>query len=286
MKVKYISSKKRIFKSKLPLVIGYFGSVHIMHHQILDHYFDFNILTFRDFEGKSENQIYSFEERIKALKKYGPENIYVYDIKRDNITANQFIEKVLKKIQPSEILIGSDFVFGSDQQSWRLFRKDFKVNIMTYNPEISTSSISKMLRNGNVDGANNFLYEPYHYSSLWIKGSQRGRQLGYRTINLKVTPDLKVAEGVYITRTTIRKKEYKSITFVGASKTFGLNKPSVETHIIGKKITKGISIVPPKVKITFISYLRDSRKFASKQALVEQIQKDIEAANKFFSTNI
>lgn len=288
MKVKFIHSSKHIRKSKLPLVIGYFGGVHIMHHQILDYYFEFNILTFNDYEGKKDRQLYPFEERIKALAKYNPVNIYVVDIQRDNISAQDFINKVIKKIQPTQILVGSDFTFGSDQQSWKAFRKDFDVEVFTYNPAVSTSYIASLLKKHSVEKANSFLMEPYSYSSKWIKGKSRGRQIGYRTMNLKYEPRLLVPEGVYITKTVIGKRTYNSLTFVGMSKTFNVTKPTVETHILGHRIG-GRNLKPwwikNNIKIIFIDYLRAAVKFSDKKQLIEQISKDVEAANKYFAEN-
>lgn len=288
MKVKFIHSSKHIRKSKLPLVIGYFGAIHVMHNQLLDYYYEFNILTFKDYESKKKSQLYSFDERMKALKKYNPVNVYVVDINKDNIKAQDFIDKILKKIQPIQILVGSDFVFGSDQKSWKELRKDFDIEVMTYNPVVSTSIIADLLRKHNVAKANSFLMEPYSFTSKWIKGQAKGRQIGYRTINLKYQPSLIVPEGVYLTQTVIGKRTYNSITFVGASKTFNMVRPTVETHILNHRI--GDRKLKPwwiknSIKVIFLDYLRPSTKFSNRTGLIEQIGKDVQKANKYFTEN-
>lgn len=288
MRIKNISASNFILRSKLPLVIGYFGSLHVMHNQILDNYYDFNILTFRDFEPKSQNQIFGFGEKIRRLKAYNPVNIYVYDVKNGNITAEEFIQKVLMKIKPTEILVGSDFTFGSDKKDWTYLRKFFNVRTLTYNPAVSTTNIANLLRKHKVQEANNFLMEPYSYTSEWVKGFSRGRKLGRKTVNLKNNGKLLIPHGIYTTLITIGNKTYNSITFYGIPKTFNLVTPTIETHILNENIAP--RFLQPfwkikNVKITFLDYIRDAEKFPNKDKLAEQINKDVAKANKFFETN-
>ena len=140
-----------------------------------------------------------------------------------------------------------------------------------------------------MEFANGLLYEPYHFSSKWEKGNQRGKQVGYPTINLKWNENLVIPDGVYITRTHIGKKVYNSLTFIGVSKTFDLNKPTIETHILHRKVIHSTLFTlwyKKKIKIDFLEYLRENRKYVGTAGLKEQITKDIAAADKFFHPEI
>ncbi|MCQ3907442.1 MAG: hypothetical protein MJ219_01470 [Mycoplasmoidaceae bacterium] len=151
--------------SHLPLVIGYFGSIHVMHAELLSKYHHYNVLTFTDFSRKSQSQLYRFKERINNIARFKPDNIFIYDLNKHNMTADQFIKRVLLKMQPSEIAVGNDFKFGSDGKRYTVLLGHFKVNSINYNPAISTTKIIQLLSEGKVDQANNLLYFPYYYVS-------------------------------------------------------------------------------------------------------------------------
>lgn len=109
------------------------------------------------------------------------------------------------------------------------------------------------------------------------EGEKRGRILGYPTANIPYNPDL--SEGIFISTTRVKNTEHPSITFIGASQTFGETAIQCETYILdfsgnlyGKEIT-----------ITFIQKIRENKKFKSADALVRQIEKDIYTAKTYFN---
>lgn len=287
MKVKFINNKK-LRKTNLPLVIGYFNTVHVMHYQLLDYYANYNILTFTDFDHKKDRQLYTFEERMKNLEEFGPNKVFVFDINSNNMTAEDFMVKVLKPLAPTQILVGTDFKFGSDQKPWWVMKKYFDVETYSYNPEVSTTKITNMLKEHKIAEANAFLFNPYYYQSKWINGNKIGRKIGYRTINLKIDDRFFLPDGVYVSRTTLGSNSFPSVTFVGQSRTFGVAKRTLETHILHSKI-KAKLIIPfyrkHKVKIEFLDFIRDIEKFTSQKALTEAIAKDVAKADKFFAEN-
>ena len=64
------------------------------------------------------------------------------------------MEKVLLKIKPSSIIVGTDFKFGSDRKNWQLLKRDFNVETVQYNSAISTTKISKLLTDKKIEQAN------------------------------------------------------------------------------------------------------------------------------------
>jgi len=64
---------------------------------------------------------------------------------------------------------------------------------------------------------------------------------------------------------------------VGTRPTFDGSRVTIETHLLdfGENCTSG------KMKIRFLTRLRDERKFASAEELREQVLKDIESAQEF-----
>ena len=76
--------------------------------------------------------------------------------------------------------------------------------------------------------------------------------------------------GAYITKTVIDDKEYNSITNIGLRPSFKTKGILVETHIID--FNK--NLYGKKVKIKFVSFLRDETKFNSIDELKQQLEQD------------
>jgi FAD synthase len=197
---------EKIIKSNLPLVIGYFNCIHLMHHKLLSKYAKFNILTFNDFSNKIKNKIYSFNERIDGLKKYNPKVIYIYKIQSCNIKGLDFVNNFLKKINPNKIIIGSNFKFGSDHKNAYFLEKYFNVEKIKQNKNISTTNIVNLLHNGKIQQANRFLKNNYTYTSKITQGRHLGCKIGYPTINLKLNKLLILPDGVYVTKIYFKNK--------------------------------------------------------------------------------
>lgn len=274
--------------SRLPLVIGYFGCVHVMHAELFSKYHHYNVLTFNDFVKKKDGQIYSFKERIDNISKFKPDNIFIYDLNKYNMTADEFIQRVLSKIQPTEILVGNDFKFGLDDQPHKILNKYFRVNTINYNPAVSSTKICQLLKAGKIEEANNLLFFPYSYSSKWIAGAQKGRTIGIRTINLLIDRDIFIPEGSYVSKLTIGRHVYKSVTFFGKSLVFNSPKRTLETHVIGKTIPPRVLVpgnIKEHIKVEFLSYIRPPFNFPTKEELVSVIKNDIKIAKHYFERN-
>ncbi len=109
-----------------------------------------------------------------------------------------------------------------------------------------------------------------------LKGSQRGRMLGFPTANMKLLSH--IPEGIYIAETLIGGKSYPSAAFVGAAVTFGEEERKLETYILdfhgdlyGKTVT-----------VTLYKKIRDNKKFDSTDSLIAEIKNDIVTVRSYF----
>ena len=113
-----------------------------------------------------------------------------------------------------------------------------------------------------------------------VKGSGRGKTLGFPTINL--TTDQfnnvamkqwnKIEMGVYLCQIKIDDQIYKGLLHYGPKPTFGYSRPGLEIHVLdfNKEIKKG-----EKIQFKLLKYLRKIKKFKTGNALINQIKKDI-----------
>ncbi len=86
-------------------------------------------------------------------------------------------------------------------------------------------------------------------------------------------------EGVYVVTVELNGKIYRGLTNIGYNPTFKDKALSVETHILDLSA----DIVGEKIKINFLSRLRDQIPFPSARELSEQISRDIQEARELFS---
>ena len=112
-----------------------------------------------------------------------------------------------------------------------------------------------------------------------IRGDGRGRKINIPTANLEF-PDEKIVplNGVYACWASVQGEKYPAVTNIGIRPTFTPDKEraNIETHILDFEK----DIYGEKLKLEFISRLRDEKKFASVDELLSQISLDIKKAQE------
>ena len=113
-------------------------------------------------------------------------------------------------------------------------------------------------------------------SAKVVKGSGRGKQLGFPTINLFTYKPIYLKFSVYFCKIKINNQIYKGLFHYGSKPTFNDSRPGLEIHVLdfNQEIKEG-----KKVQFKLLKYLRKIKKFKTKDALINQIRKDIEIAN-------
>lgn len=105
-----------------------------------------------------------------------------------------------------------------------------------------------------------------------VHGKGMGRILGFPTANLAIAHALHIRFGVYAASVCIENKWYAAIVNVGRHPTLPNGPSSVEAHIIDYHS----NLYGKTLIIQLFSFLREEQKFASIDALREQIQRDID----------
>ncbi len=210
-----------------------------------------------------------------------------FDREFSHISAREFVEVVLvEKIGTRAIVVGNDYRFGHGREGDIPFLRQlgklhgFEVEIVTEikfdNTHVSSTSIRRLIANGNIRVANEMLGRPYEISGTVIAGQRRGATLGFPTANIRMPALTRPRTGVYVVETEVDGKVYGGAANLGYNPTFGDNELSLEAHlfdfnqdIYGKPIT-----------IRLIERLRDELRFSGPDELVAQIRKDIANAKE------
>lgn len=277
---------------QISIAIGIFDGVHRGHVKLLNESRLNNIctavLTFYPHPKKEGKLIQSLRNRLYTLRTLGLNKAIVYT-PLDNVlslTAEEFVENELIPLGVKHIYISGDFRLGRDRKTdaegFKAICKDRGISVNIVSPEtddgvkISSSDIRKCIANGDVQKAGFLLGRPYSISGHVSRGRCIAKELGFRTANIKPSKRLVIPKnGVYITKTTVDKKEYDSFTYVGTSPTLlSTEQVLVESHILG--FDK--NLYGKRIEVAFIKRLRDEIKFKSVEELVAAIKKDLKTS--------
>ena len=226
------------------------------------------------------------EEKIRHLEELGIDNLIIINFTKDfaAIQSEDFIKDyIVKNIQPAVLIIGYDHHFGKGRTGdfdmlYELGNQyHFKVEKIQEqdvdNVAVSSTKIRHFLENGDIKHANMLLGYEFSYTGKVIHGQQVGHKMGYPTANIDVAKEFQLIEkqGVYATFAEIDGKSYPSMTYIGKRPTMHDDRPqSIETHII----SYNGDLYNKEIKISFVDFVRDDKKFDNFEALKRQISID------------
>lgn len=289
---------------KLCIALGTFDGVHYGHKKIIQDVVNTSrarnlksaVLTF----DKHPNSVLKPDEKImlitdnnvkaNILSSLGVDYlIFVkFDYEFANIDAREFI-KILKNNFNAEVLAcGYNYSFGKKGKgNIQLLQKlknefNYELHVMdrvTYhNHIVSSSVIRKKIEAGKISEANILLGYKLFYTGIVKKGKMLGRRLGFPTANIEIMENSCLKNGVYITNTYISEKIYHSISNVGYNPTVGSIKRNIETYIFD---FDG-DLYEKEIKIEFLEFIREEKKFESVEELKKRVNKDINSAREYF----
>ncbi len=287
-------------KQKFVIAVGNFDGFHLGHKKIIEEVFrvaeknDMSpaLVTFvpnpKVFLKKENQLIFTDTQKKEFLNNIGLNNLFLMDFKKIfRLPGRQFIiNNLIEKLNMAHLVIGYNFKFGKDKDcdinALKQLSKELGFGLTIIAPillggeKISSTLIREFLRTGHIEKATKLLNHHFYIDGIVTKGSGRGKQFGFPTINT-VTENELFPRGVFQTHVQIANETYSSITNIGVNPTFGdkenLTKEriKIETHIFN--FSKSVYGEP--VRIFFEKKIRDEIKFSSKNELIEQIKNDI-----------
>lgn len=236
---------------------------------------------------------YPLPEKLEQLEKMGVDLAYVirFDISFAAVYPEDFIEECLLPLGCRHVVVGFDYTFGhrgmgTAQTLQELARGRYGVDIVgpvnRLGEKVSSTVIREYLHHGDVEQTRHLLGRPYKISGEVVHGDKRGRTIGFPTANVRVSsPYLIGKNGVYGVRFTVGGQVYQGVMNVGIKPTFELEKKekSLEVHIFDFKR----EIYGEKVEVEFLFFIRDEQKFSGVEALIAQIQQDVQVAKEKFA---
>src|SRR5918997_770766 len=274
------------------VAVGEFDGVHVGHRAVMrgaD-----TVLTFEPHPrtvvapDSAPKLITSLETKANLIAGLGVRELVVipFDGAFASRSPQDFIDHVLvETLGARTVSVGENFRFGHRAKGdVALLRTQdaFETRVVELvqgdGEVISSSHIRDLIAAGEIERANACLGSPYQVRGPVAHGDKRGATLGFPTANLVPDPALVYpAHGVYACRAAVELdgewRWWPAATNVGVRPTFVTGRGLlVEAFLLG---FEG-DLYGRELRLAFLSRLRGELRFDSVEALIEQMERDVE----------
>ncbi len=285
--------------------IGNFDGVHLGHQAVIEiarsearrSGAPLGVMTFEPhprqyFAPKSPPfRLMNAETRAHRLEKLGVDKLYElnFNAALSALTPRAFAEDVIVNgLGLSHVVIGTDFQFGKDRAGHAgdlvAFGKEMGFGVTVAElvaddqGEFSSTAIRKALTEGRPRDAARMLGHWHRIDGEVIRGDQRGRDLGFPTVNMSIADLHPPRFGIYVVKVDVltgpHAGEYGGAASMGVRPMFGENLPNLESFIFD---FQG-DLYGEHLSVALIDYLRPEEKFADIDALITQMNADCDRA--------
>jgi riboflavin kinase/FMN adenylyltransferase len=286
------------------LTVGTFDGVHLGHRDILRRlqerakaaHLPPALVTFRPHPLEVVNPaaapmlLTPGEEQLDALVDSGPLSVIVlpFTPALASYEAEAFVlELLVRRFRMRELVIGYDHGLGRGRHGDAAFLRElgaehgFGVDVVAATLDgngapVSSSAIRTSVAHGDLERAAAALGRAYSFAGKVVSGEQRGRLMGFPTLNIALASERKLLppDGVYAVRTRTPRGSFGGMMNIGGRPTFGESTRTLEVHLFD---ASG-DFYSETVSVELIRRLRDTTRFASVEALVAQLGRDAENA--------
>ena len=277
----------------ITLTIGNFDGIHLGHQSLILKTTSFQdthsaLMTFDPhpvpfLTKKPYSQLMSVIDKLDCLEAYQLDFIWMISFDDDfaSLTVDTFIQ-FLKSLHVKRLVLGKDARFGQygagGIDDLKLHFEVILVEEQIYNHmRISSSLVKSMLSQGEMEDVKHLLSRNYRIYGQVVHGNHLGRTLGYPTANIEYHSYHIPKLGVYSVGILYQNKWYYGMANIGHNPTINYQeKPRLEIFIFDFNQ----DIYGKHVAIEFYDYIRQEKKFNSKDALIHQLNEDEKAIRK------
>ena len=249
-------------------------------------------------------RIATLRDKLTELAACGIDQTVVmpFDERLANQTPVAFIDEVLMRgLGVKYILVGDDFRFGAkraggyamlDEAGRRLGFDVARMNSYeVQSTRVSSSAVRQALSVGDMAHAASLLGRPYSISGHVVHGRKLGRDLGFRTLNLRFSHWNPAASGIFAVHVSgLTDTPLMGVANLGIRPTVDANDVNggrvlLETYCLDWPSALGADGGYGKiVRVELLYKLHDELKYDGLDALKKGISKDCTEAREFFNT--
>ena len=229
-------------------------------------------------------------EKLSALRALPLDRVALlrFDARLCAMSPVEFVESFLVAGLGVQVVVaGDDFRFGyrgegnfdllvslGERHGFDVVRRE---TCCVRGGRVSSSWIRDALANDEIAIARELLGRPYAVSGRVARGEQRGRTIGFPTLNIPIRRYRSALRGVYAVRVAgLEERELAAVANLGTRPTVDGRGVVLEVHVfdwIGNAYGRCVDV-------SFVAKIRDERKFDTFDALKLQIGRDSDRARK------
>ena len=254
-------------------------------------------------------RIASLRDKLAALKDCGVDQCVVlpFDARLASQTPQDFINNTLVAgLGVQYILVGDDFRFGAkragdytllDREGQRLgFDVARMMSYEVHGLRISSSAVREALHTGDMTQAAALLGRPYRISGHVVHGRKLGRELGFRTLNLRFRHSKPAATGIFVVQVHgLGEHAIAGVASLGVRPSLDADDVNggrvlLETHCLdwpqpmADALTGG-EAYGKIIAVDLLHKLHDERKYDGLDALIAGINQDCHDARAHLATH-
>ena len=225
-------------------------------------------------------------ERTRLLKDLGVDFVAAveFDSALASLSSLEFLSVLARELSMRKLVVGPDFAMGRNRDGTletlpaiaSELGAEFKSVDLVTDPSghVKSTAIRKQIADGDISGAAKLLGRNFSIAGTVAGGLQRGREMGFPTANLEVDSDLIIpGDGIYATWAHLKSGAHMAATSIGLRPTFddGQNR-TIEAFLLD--FSEDIYGQP--LRLEFVKRLRGEEKYDTVEALMEQIDRDVQ----------
>ncbi len=226
-------------------------------------------------------------EKVALLNDLGVDTTVLMPFTRElaRLPASEFAQAMVTHLHMRQLWVGTGSALGHNREgtvsALAELGQTMGFDVQAVEPVlwegtlVNSTYIRHLLTEGRVRQVTALLGRYPSLSGQVIRGSQRGRQVGFPTANILIPSKLAVpANGVYACFAWVGDESNPAVTNIGIRPTFIDSERTVETHLLDFDE----DLYGTELKIELVAYLRPEIRFDGAAALAAQIRVDIEQA--------
>jgi riboflavin kinase/FMN adenylyltransferase len=241
---------------------------------------------------KAPHLLTATQHKIKLIRRLGVQHLLI--IKFDKAFAatapEDFVQQLVTHSKPlREICVGHEWSFGKGRRgNLALLRKlgtqfDFEVvgipAVKLGTGElVSSTAIRHAIEAGDLTKAAEMLGREYTILGTVVRGEHLGKKIGFPTANLSAHSEQFPPNGVYFAEATLDGIVHPGVVNLGYRPTVSSDKSERVLEIY--LLDFDDDIYGKDIEVRFVQYLRPEQKFENLDALVRQIELDVQQARK------
>ncbi len=267
---------ERTTQPKSVLALGMFDGVHLAHQALVRQAAEAAralgaqtvAFTFTDAPGKllhlPVTSLSTPAQRVSWLQAAGADRVDMVDFTQAfaDLSPEGFLDYLQERYRIAALAAGFNYTFGKygagTAETLKELGEQHGFQVLIAEPvlldgePVSSTRIRALVNEGQMEAA--------------------------RTANLETGEQLLPLDGVYATYAILDGVAHPAVTNVGRNPTVAGKRRTVETYILNESP----SLYGAELSVAFLSRLREERTFPSRQALSQQIGRDVETAKKLF----